>query len=469
MRSVTAFLIALGAASAVAAAPQADAGAFVKLSEHSFSTTLTQANGLLDWLSSAATMPLRDRVQLMPPVPDRYGLFWNKKPIQTKEFEVRVNFTTKSSSNTPPQDGVVAMWLSPDNFAEIYKENAVVTNSNNWTRALIEQELTLVSNKATFKGLGIFFIIDGSNSRIASVWSSGETALTLADMRDGKAPGISITRKDWLDKRKPFEVIVKASSKGAVHCSIVMEGEEPVELLSVAEPKPAIGEQSFFGVSGYSGSSGVVEVDVNGVEVRNFDMTKVGDASAGSISDADTWTQVLAEEKKYISQESQMQAVQRLTKLLETHVHQYNAMGTQMKAQAVDLGKRLDDLGQRFGKLVAETEAFDFKKGAFDTDYLKHHLKGVHTLLKNDHDGSSSLHKVHQAAQTLKESTGGAAQEAGKVKLQQAARQAATLEEHAERGTLQTSFLLFLMVAAVACLGLLFLNRMRYYEKKHYV
>jgi len=47
--------------------------------------------------------------------------------------------------------------------------------------------------------------------------------------------------------------------------------------------------------------------------------------------------------------------------------------------------------------------------------------------------------------------------------------QSKALETFAARGSTQANSLLLIMVVAVAGLGLLFLNRMRYYEKKHYI
>merc|ERR1719174_236688 len=56
------------------------------LTHHSFEKTLSYDDRLGDWLASASTMPLRDRLQILPPVPDRYGLFWNKVAAQTRDF-----------------------------------------------------------------------------------------------------------------------------------------------------------------------------------------------------------------------------------------------------------------------------------------------------------------------------------------------------------------------------------------------
>ncbi|CAK0792578.1 unnamed protein product, partial [Prorocentrum cordatum] len=85
---------ALAAALALGALPDAAAKkekrpVGIRLAHHSFERTLTYADTLGDWLSSAATMALRDRVQLMPAVADRQALFWSKRDIATQDFEVR--------------------------------------------------------------------------------------------------------------------------------------------------------------------------------------------------------------------------------------------------------------------------------------------------------------------------------------------------------------------------------------------
>lgn len=186
--------------------------------------------------------------------------------------------------------------------------------------------------------------------------------------------------------------------------------------------------------------------------------------------DADQWKKVLEEEKRYLSQASQMQAVQRLTKLLSDHVDRYTSIGEKVKGDVAKMETRLEALGEDFGKLVMETEAFDFKTGAFNTDTVKEHIKGLSNIFSKDketHD--SKFQQVHEVAKDLKAKGGSVMGEASKQKVSSAAEQAKTLEEHATRGSNQTGVLLLCMVVSVAGLGILFLNRMRYYEKKHYI
>merc|ERR1712110_811760 len=179
------------------------------------------------------------------------------------------------------------------------------------------------------------------------------------------------------------------------------------------------------------------------------------------------WKKVLEEEKRFLTQASQMQAVQRLTKLLQDHVDQTTKIGASLKTDVASMETRLDSLGAEFGKLVTETEAFDFKKGAFNTDIVKEHIKGIGTILANDkseHDRSLAM--VGVVAKELKQKGGNDVGEKGKRKVLEVAAQAKTLEDTAAGGSSQTSFMLLALVVSVAGLGLLFLNRMNYYEKK---
>jgi len=405
----------------------------------------------------------------MPPVLDRQGLFWTKKAVKTRDFEVKFSFVAMSSSS----DGVFALWLSPDDFAGKYDEQAIVTHSKVWSEGQAQIGLTFVGNRPTFKGLGVFFLPAENakgRQRVVSVWNDGVAKVALEDIRSGKANSSKTTETSWLNSE--MLVKVRVGKDGSVVGHMIKKADESpsatwLELFS----QPAgtvVSEESYFGFSGWSGSKTYIQLDINAVETRNFDETKAG----GEVLevDEDQWKKVLAEEKKYLSQASQMQAVQKLTTLLSDHIERYTSIGEKVKADVAKMETRLEALGEDFGKLVSETEAFDFKTGAFNTDTVKEHIKGLSKIFSADketHD--SKFQQVHEVAKDLKAKGGSVMGEASKLKVSSAAQQAKTLEESATRGSNQSGVLLLCLVVVVAGLGILFLNRMRYYEKKHYI
>mmetsp|Transcript_108517 Transcript_108517/g.305862 ORF Transcript_108517/g.305862 Transcript_108517/m.305862 type:complete len:489 (-) Transcript_108517:132-1598(-) len=440
---------------------------FFKLPTHSFEKVLSDENGLGNWLRSAGTMAMRDRVQVMPPVPDRYGLFWNKRPVRTQDFELEFSFI---ASTKPPTDGTFAVWISPTDFAAAYDEKEIVTTSKNWTEGLQHVGLTCLSNKAAFTGLGIFFFAqspDGKPREFAvGVWNDGKTQLTLDAVRAEKLPGAKTVVTGWSGKE--MSVTIRVRPNGEIHVSMAPKDKpEYADMFSLNVG--ALSSDMFFGFSGWSGSSAHIELDIHSVETRNFDITKVGE-EAKDVAGAESWRVLLEQEKRFIDQASQMQAIKKLTSLLNDHITSYANLGRKMEVDVAEMGKRLDNLGADFGKLVAETEAFDFTKNTFDKDVVRQHIKGIHSIFKSARDtDEAKMLKVHQVAQELKAKGGSGLGEESKKKVESASNQAKLLEEHATRGSTQTGMLLLMLVFSVASLGMLFLNRMRYYEKKHYI
>jgi len=228
---------------------------------------------------------------------------------------------------------------------------------------------------------------------------------------------------------------------------------------------------TYFGFSGYSGSKNYIQFDINSVETRNFDATKSGEDLASDISsDVDAWTKTLEEEKRYLSKASQMEAVERLTKLLKDHVETYNEAGASIQAEVGQMEKRLEALGQDFGKLFAEAEAFDFKTNTFNPDAVREHLNSVKSILsKAKHTHDSTLGKLNDVAKDLREKGVSRHGEERKHKVAAAGDQAKIVQDSMDTGANQTSFMLLIIVLIVGFLICLFLKRMRYYEKKHYI
>jgi len=463
------------------------------LAHHSFERTLTYDDRLGDWLTSAATMPLGDRVQLLPPVPDRWGLFWNKRAASTKNFEVTFNMRTLPQNKGGPEDGVLAFWLSPENFTAAYDEQAIVT-VRNWTQGLNDAGLTFISNRPKFKGLGVFFLgLDNAGQLRPSVTSmlcDGSKEVKLSDLPEAKDDQTGIAQTKYVDwRQKEVEVKIKATLGGVIVGTLkVNKNAEAVEFFRFSatgksDAKDPVKDtaswlNTFLGFSGYSGSQSILEMDMSKFEMRNFDLQQVGEdkqesGAAGGfdeMGDAEEWKKVLEGEKRYIDQKDQKEAVERLTKLLGDYVDRYNKMGEKVKSDLVWLDKRMQTLDESVGTLISSSRAVNPETGAVDAGALKEHLVGIRSLLMKDketHD--KKFEQVTRVAWSLKAKGGGVLSADGRAKVDSVAEQVASVERHVNSGGSTTSWLLFILVLAVLALGLLFLNRMRYYEKKHYI
>merc|ERR1719316_2567579 len=101
---------------------------------HSFEKTLTFDDNAKLWFTGGASMPLRDRVLLFPPVLERTGIIWNKDAVLTNDFELIVSFSVVGPHPTK-KDSAFALWVSPDNFTATYHETEVI-KSQDWKKGL---------------------------------------------------------------------------------------------------------------------------------------------------------------------------------------------------------------------------------------------------------------------------------------------------------------------------------------------
>lgn len=144
------------------------------------------------------------------------------------------------------------MWLSPDDFAGKYDEQAIVTHSKVWSEGQAQIGLTFVGNRPTFKGLGVFFLpAEGATGRqrVVSVWNDGVAKVALEDIRSGKAVGSKTTETSWLNSE--MLVKVRVGKDGSVVGHMIKKADESpsatwLELFS--QPAgTAVSEESYFG------------------------------------------------------------------------------------------------------------------------------------------------------------------------------------------------------------------------------
>jgi len=440
-----------------------------RMAHHSFEGTLNYDNGLADWLSSAGTMALRDKVQLLPPVPQRFGLFWNKKAVKTRNFEVTVTMDIKMQEQA---NGFIAFWLTNENFSSTYNEQVIVQTSRNWTAGMEKLGLNVLGNRPNFKGLLSLFTTVDQKQKVVSLFSDGSHELTtpasMSDQLFQKATTMQGTDVDW--KKTATTVRFRVSPDGTLTASLENEGNNKQLFAFPFNTLPKEWTECYFGFSGFSGDK-YMTVDLTKVEVQNFDAKTAGEDESDVLEgDTAEWMKVLEAEKKYVSQRSQTEALQHIFKLFKDHVVKYDEGGVKLKDTLLRAEERLDRLGYDISRTLSEAQAWSLEKQDFNAQVVKDHIVGILAILSKDKDiHDSKLSSVHQQAKEIKEKTTNNVNRDKKEKVASVQEQSKALETFAARGSTQANSLLLIMVVAVAGLGLLFLNRMRYYEKKHYI
>merc|ERR1719491_2629854 len=102
----------------------------------------------------------------MPPVANRHGIFWNKKAIGTRDFDIAFTLsgrqdeagkTNLPESDSALQDGMLAFWLGPVDYSATFDEQAIVTTSKDWAEGMKAAGLTFICNRPNFTGLAVVF------------------------------------------------------------------------------------------------------------------------------------------------------------------------------------------------------------------------------------------------------------------------------------------------------------------------
>merc|ERR1712124_92871 len=99
---------------------------------------------------------------------------------------------------------------------------------------------------------------------------------------------------------------------------------------------------------------------------------------------------------------------------------------------------------------------------------VKSHVSSISQRLKSDktaHD--DKINKVHQASKELKDKGSASPSGAEGAKFEAAIVQTDKIKKQLSQSSSNTNYFLIVLLLAVAGLGFLFMNRMRYYEKKH--
>jgi len=187
----------------------------------------------------------------------------------------------------------------------------------------------------------------------------------------------------------------------------------------------------------------------------------------GGGEEMSAWREVMEGEKRFVDQASQKEAVRKLTDLLKDYSNDYTGVGSQLSNNLVELDSRMSVLANDMNGYMHLVDAWRTEQGKFDPEGVRIHIAGIKTMLTtHGRDQATILDQVSQVAKDLKAAHGPGA---GKDKIASATNQSKAVEEFAAKGSRQTDLLLVVIVTVVVGFGILFFNRMRYYEKKHVI
>eukprot|EP00747_Dinoflagellata_sp_TGD_P191274 gnl/TRDRNA2_/TRDRNA2_54427_c0_seq1.p1 gnl/TRDRNA2_/TRDRNA2_54427_c0~~gnl/TRDRNA2_/TRDRNA2_54427_c0_seq1.p1 ORF type:complete len:499 (+),score=127.32 gnl/TRDRNA2_/TRDRNA2_54427_c0_seq1:71-1567(+) len=445
----------------------------VVMAKHSFEKTLTYDDTLGDWLSSAGTMALRDRLQLVPPVPDRHGCFFSKQAIRTSNFEASFAFRLLSQGRGR-SNSHFTFWISAENFTASFSEQAIIS-AKNWTKGLEDQGLTFAGNKPKFKGLAMIFLSEPRPS-VTGFWNDGSAVRQLfvdVPVDEGsKAANAQSKTLDWRAVKNTNQLVggkVRIDKGHAIGSVQVANG--PWTHVFNLPISASILEDAFIGFTAFSGAEIFDEVNIQRVEVKNFDQSRFGEDESDVLgAKTGEWLKMLESEKRFIDQKSQAEAVKKLTELLTDHVETYTSQGMKVRRDLLELENRVGSLNAKLEQFVHQSESYSADINNMDRQYFKDHVVGLKKLFSQDKDAHwKRLDEVHEKARQIKDRGGDSMSLETQRKWQQAAAEAQNLQIQVAQGSRNTNYMLLAIILCVAGIGYVFLQRMWYYEKKHFI
>ena len=155
--------------------------------EHTLETPFSYDGGLENWLFSGATIPQVNRITLAPPIAERHGIMWHKTPVITNDLEFQAQLEMRPAA-IPPSDGGMGFFYVADNLNATFPEQQFV-DASSWVAGMSDFGFDNgVGYKKTYKGLGVFFVIDERGLPVvcAHVSDGAETILAKGFAWDHK-------------------------------------------------------------------------------------------------------------------------------------------------------------------------------------------------------------------------------------------------------------------------------------------
>ncbi|CAE7203545.1 unnamed protein product [Symbiodinium sp. CCMP2592] len=147
----------------------------------------------------------------------------------------------------------------------------------------------------------------------------------------------------------------------------------------------------------------------------------------------------------------------------------YDVMAFQVSSLMESLNKLDRDcrlLTKEMQVLASDPKSAKTPKKATNLQEMKVHIMGLHRLL--DKEGAAHMHKLEAVQKNLKEVKQQADKAAGSS-ISKIVDQTSVLEKSVVSRSSQMSWMLVVLLVATVTIGVLMWNRMRYYEKKHFI
>lgn len=461
-------------------AKQAKKGATqIDLPHHSFAPPLEYANVLGDWIVSGASIFERDVLLLHPGVAERQGFAWNTRPLKTNNFQVTFDFYMHGQLDVAEaaSDQSFAMWFVRQDIGKEFNETHVI-RAKSWHEGLKEQGFLLSGSKGLFEGVGVIFSNTNSEKKPASTVSfvANDNHQTLEFGSD--VPGKDAKVVDFRN-RNPVQFTMRIEP-AHVTGHMLIDGTRH-ECFSVDRKSFPVKADGYLGFSAWSGSAQEGKssdfLSIGKVAVVNFDDESVGEELVDvPKKDQAAMQSLMAEETRHFeSQKDQKEHIGKITSMLSQYIMDSKPETDKMAFQIQSMMDSLNAVDGNCRTLTKEMHLLWHPKDkkASKADHkshvqdMMHEVMGLKRLLAKE--GVSQMEKLEVVHSNLLEFKDQASKATGSEALGKITAQATRLEQTVQSRGSQMSWMMMFLLASVVAIGYLMWQRMRYYEKKHFI
>lgn len=408
----------------------------VALPHHSFSIPIEYTNLLGDWMLSGASIFERERLVLHPGVLERQGFAFNKRPLQTNDFQVTVGLRTSGPAKVEevPEDQSFAFWFVRQNISSDFNESRMIRASS-WRQGLTDEGYMLSGSKALFEGIGAVFSTSDFNKKPSTAISfvSNDNHQSLQYGID--VPSSSAKVIDFRNKEVEFTFRVQPT---LVQASLVVDGIKH-DCFSVDRKSFPVKVGGYIGFSAWSGSGTKLpdSVSLTKVEVINFDDEAIGeDVIGASMAEQAQYSEMMSSDSRhFVDQKSQTEHLVKVTNMLSSHLNENKPVYDVMAFQVSGMIDSLNRLDRDCRLLTKEMNILESKrhhaskapKNQNNLEELKSHVYGLRRLLEKE--GKAHLHKLEAVQKNLNEVKEQASKASGSSMLTKLVDQTRLLEE----------------------------------------
>lgn len=406
---------------------------------------------------SGASIFERERLVLHPGVLERQGFAFNKRPLQTNDFQVTVGLRTSGPAKVEevPEDQSFAFWFVRQNISGDFNESRMI--------------------RALFEGIGAVFSTSDFNKKPSTAISfvSNDNHQSLQYGID--VPSSSAKVIDFRNKEVEFTFRVQPT---LVQASLVVDGIKH-DCFSVDRKSFPVKVGGYIGFSAWSGSGTKLpdSVSLTKVEVTNFDDEAIGeDVIGASVAEQTQYSEMMSSDSRhFVDQKSQTEHLVKVTNMLSSHLNENKPVYDVMAFQVSGMIDSLNRLDRDCRLLTKEMKILESKrhhvskapKNQNNLEELKSHVYGLRRLLEKE--GKAQLHKLEAVQKNLNEVKEQASKASGSSMLTKLVDQTRLLEESVLARSSQMTWMLLILLVVIVVIGVLMFNRMRYYEKKHFI